>query len=112
LSNATISNPGPGIRVGVGAHFTLTLLANETGVPHNWFIDYNNDSNPGSGEPVSGDFNGPSDPKVLVFPFNATRAGSFTYRCAFHPTVMLGLIDIVGQTSASTGLGVGLVPGI
>jgi plastocyanin len=112
LSNATISKPGPGIMVGVGARVTLTLLANETGVPHNWFIDYNNDSNQGSDEPASKDFNGPSDPKVVNFPFNATRAGSFTYRCAFHPTVMLGPIEIVGQASAPTGLGVGLIPGI
>jgi hypothetical protein len=112
LSNATISKPGPEIRVGVGARVTLTLLANETGVPHNWFIDYNNDSQQGSGEPVSPDFNGPTDPKIVVFSFNATRAGTFTYRCGFHPPDMFGMITIVGQASAPTGLGVGLVPGI
>jgi plastocyanin len=114
-SNATISEPGPGIQVGVGAPITLTLLAdaNDTGVRHNWFIDYNNNTQQDVGEPVSRDFNGPSDPTVVTFPFNATRAGSFTYRCAFHPRMMFGAIFIVGQASAPpTGLGVALIPGI
>jgi plastocyanin len=115
VSNTTISNPGPGIQVGSGAHITLTLLANasDANTRHNWFIDYDGNRQRDTGEPASPDFNGPSDPKVLRFAFNATRAGSFIYRCEFHPTVMLGSIDIVGQASAPPmGLGVGLIPGI
>jgi plastocyanin len=114
LSNATISEPGPGIRAGVGAYITLTLLADaHDSFQHNWFIDYNNNTQQDVGEPVSRDFNGPSDPTVVTFPFNATRAGSFTYRCAFHPTMRFGAIFIVGQASAPpTGLGVALIPGI
>jgi hypothetical protein len=115
VSNATISNPGPGIQVGSGAHITLTLLANasDANTRHNWFIDYDGNKQRDTGEPVSPDFNGPGDLKVVRFPFNATRAGSFTYRCEFHPTVMRGTIDIVGQASAPpAGLGVGLIPAI
>jgi plastocyanin len=114
LSNATISKPGPAIRVGVGALLSLTLFANDTGVHHNWFIDYNNNSDQDLPEERgSVDFGGPGDPSVVVFPFNATRAGSFTYRCVYHLRDMFGLIVIVGQASAPpAGLGVGLIPGI
>jgi plastocyanin len=114
LSNATISVPGPSILVGENAHVTLTLLANDSGNSHNWFIDYDNSTQPDpNSEPTSKTFGGPTDPKSVVFSFNATRTGHFTYRCEFHPTKMVGTITILGPASPPpSGLGVGIVPGV
>jgi plastocyanin len=113
LSNATISDPGPEIRVGINARVTLTLWANDS-QQHDWFIDYNNDQlRQGPEEPVAPSFNGLGDPKAVVYAFNATRAGTFTYRCEFHPLTMVGTITILGPASPLPGgLGVGIVPGI
>ncbi|MGI0148673.1 MAG: cupredoxin domain-containing protein [Thermoplasmata archaeon] len=111
FSNATISNPGPDITVYLGDVVTLTLIANDS-LPHNWFIDYNNDSQPNPGEPSSPDFNVPGR-TVVVWNFTADRPGQYQYRCRFHPGSMVGTIMILGEERRpGGGPGVGLIPGI
>jgi plastocyanin len=111
-TNATIANPGPEIIVGVGALVTLTLIGNDSNTPHNWFIDYNNDSQPSPGEPSSPDFNAPSGPKIIVWNFTAAQPGQFTYRCQHHPTTMTGTIIILGEVRPTGSPGLALIPGI
>lgn len=110
-TNVTIANPGPEMVVGMGALVTLTLGANDTS--HTWFIDYNNNREADADEPESPDFGGPGDPEVIVWNFTANRPGTFTYRCAYHPTTMTGTIKILGEAPPPDGgLGVGLIPAI
>lgn len=112
-TNATISDPGPEIIVGVGALVTLTLVGNDTNTPHSWFIDYNDDRQPSPGEPSSPDFNGPTGPRVIVWNFTADRPGQFSYRCQYHPTSMVGTIIVLGEERRPPGgEGIGLIPGI
>jgi plastocyanin len=97
FSNSTTREPGPPLVVLWSTHVTLTLIADfvNDSSPHNWFIDYNNDSQVSPAEPSSPDFNLPAK-RVVVWSFNATETGSWTYRCRVHPTMMTGSILIVG----------------
>jgi len=111
-SNATISDPGPNISVYLGDKVFLTLLANDT-LPHNWFLDYNDNNQPDVGEPSSPDFNALAGPKVVVWNFTADRPGEYHYRCRYHPASMIGTIIILGEERLPpAGPGIGLIPGI
>jgi len=94
ISNATISDPGPNITVYIGDKVFLTLVGNDS-VPHNWFLDFNNNQQPDVGEPSSPDFNSLTGPKIIVWNFTADRPGTWTYRCRFHPTSMKGTIEVL-----------------
>lgn len=109
FSNETMADPGPRIVAVAGANLTLTLIANDS-VDHNWFIDYDDDTQVDPGEPSSPDFDG-SGPGVWTF--TPDRAGNFTYRCRFHPTTMTGNIVVLGEPTQDRPLfDVGLIPGI
>ena len=90
-SNASIADPGPSLPVDQGDNVTITVVLNDT-QPHTWFIDYDNDSVADTGEPISPTAN-VGNP-VRSFTFVADRAGTFTYRCSFHPGTMRGTIVV------------------
>src|SRR5881296_317208 len=71
FSNATISNPGPNITVFYGDTVNLTLIGNDLQTSHSWFIDYDNSMTPTDDEPNSPPFNGPAEPSLIVWSFQA-----------------------------------------
>lgn len=92
------TNPGPTLYVYAGQNVSLALYS-EDGVPHTWFIDFNNDRLSNAGEPDSGTFRSASVPFYYNFTVNATWTGDWTYRCGFHPTSMTGRIVILTPSS-------------
>lgn len=88
----TITNPGPDLTASVGDTVRLELTG-EDSEPHNWFIDYNDNLQPDSGEPGSADFTA----STIMFTFTPSQTGTFTYRCRIHPTTMTGEITIQPQ---------------
>ncbi len=111
--NATnISAPGPTLIIETGANVTLTLYSAD-GIPHTWFIDYDNSSSVNGGETQSAQFGGPGNPNPYNYSFVATRAGTFAYRCGIHTNQMWGMIIIVGpSTGGGAAFPIGLIPGI
>lgn len=111
--NATnLSAPGPTLIIEAGVNVTLTLHSAD-GVPHSWFIDYDNNSAISSGEAVSQTFGGSGNPNPVNDSFTATRTGTYVYRCGIHTAQMWGVIVILGhETSASNAFPIGLIPGI
>lgn len=104
------TNPGPHLTVQYGDTIQLTLIsADGSGVNHNWFIDFDNNSSPSPGEPTSPIF---TQGNSILWNFTADRLGTFVYRCEVHPTGMIGLITIAAPThytlygNALTGWGV------
>ena len=92
-SNATISDPGPPLSgFVVGDTITITIWANDS-VPHNWFIDYNDDNTADTGEPATGNI-GIGGVATVTVSLTLDRVGTFTYRCGFHPGTMTGTITI------------------
>jgi len=83
-----ITNPGPTLYANQYDYVNLTLYSQD-GITHQFFVDYNSNGLIDSGEPASAPFS-----SNTTFGFNATVSGTFTYRCAFHPTTMLGTIFI------------------
>lgn len=90
-TNTTITNPGPSLEVFKGDIVSVTLIGNDI-LPHNWFVDYNDNRVVDAGEPSSPDFQGVGD--AVVWNFTADRPGSYTYRCRYHPTTMTGSIEV------------------
>ncbi len=88
FASNTISSPGPTITVTQNDYVNLTLVSQD-GFPHQFFVDYNNNSVADAGEPASPQFSG-----TIVFGFNATNSGNFTYRCNFHPSIMFGMFTV------------------
>lgn len=90
------TNPGPHLRVSYGDTVQLTLIsADGAGVNHTWFIDYDNNTQPSAGEPLSPPF---SQGNSILWNFTAARIGTYVYRCSNHPTGMTGLITISAPT--------------
>lgn len=107
-----LSKPGPTLVIQKGVNVTLTLYSVD-GTFHTWFIDYDNSSSVDSGETPSGEFGGPGNPNPLNYTFQATRAGTFAYRCGIHLTSMWGMIVVLGAPSAAAaGFPIELIPGI
>ena len=88
------TNPGPHLVVTYGDTVQLTLIAAD-GATHNWFIDYDNSTQPNGAEPSSPHF-GPGN--SIVWNFTADRIGTYMYRCEIHPAGMTGLITISAPT--------------
>lgn len=107
LTNASITTPGPTLWIKAGDNVTLHLVSADT-VAHTWFIAYDNGTGNATGEPQSPQFK--SVP--LDFFFSADRTGAFTYRCSIHPTIMYGMIVVVGVSRVSTAPKLQLVPTI
>lgn len=80
----TLTIPGPTIIVDQGDIVNLTLISQD-GLLHNFYVDYNNDGFPGSGEPISSSFQ-----TSTTYQFTAGVNGSFTYFCQFHQLTMFG----------------------
>lgn len=99
-SVSNIDNPGPTLNVDQGDSLTLTLNATD-GEPHTWFIDYDGDSVVDTGEPTSAQFEGDTP---ITYTFTASRAGTFTYRCSFHPATMTGTINVAAPPSGDNTL--------
>ncbi len=94
--DANATNPGPPLTVQYGDTVQLTLVSLDgAGVNHNWFIDYDNNSAPSSGEPSSPTFTAGNS---IVWTFTPERIGTFVYRCEVHPSSMMGLITITAPT--------------
>ena len=90
------TNPGPHLTVQYGDTVQFTLISIDgAGVNHNWFIDYDNNSAPSTGEPSSPQF---TQGNSIVWNFTADRIGTFVYRCEVHPSGMMGLITIAAPT--------------
>ena len=96
-TSTTESFPGPTLVVAQGDTVTFTLHSSD-GVTHEFFIDYNRDGMPSSGEPTSAQFN----TTATVPAFTASQAGTFTYYCFFHETSMKGTF-VVRSSSTSSG---------
>ncbi len=94
LAANNTTKPGPHLSVNYGDTVQLTLIAVD-GATHNWFIDYNNNSFPDTGEPSSPDF---SQTNSIVWNFTADNVGTFVYRCRYHPSDMFGFITISAPT--------------
>lgn len=82
------TSPGPTITINQYDYLNLTLISYD-GVQHQFFVDYNNNSVLDAGEPASTPFT-----STTVFEFNATTSGTFTYRCAVHPSIMYGTLIV------------------
>jgi plastocyanin len=89
FSATNITSPGPTITINQYDYLNLTLHS-EDGLPHQFFVDYNNNGVIDTGEPASTTFS-----SSTTFGFNATTSGNFTYRCAVHPIVMYGKLIVV-----------------
>ena len=111
FSNSTISSPGPSLAFLSGTNVTFTLIANETdqNLTHDFYIDYNGDRAPNPNEPKAPNFSGGKPETVTL---HLDQAGNFTYYCEYHPGIMYGTVLIYGESTASGGFNVALIPGI
>jgi hypothetical protein len=101
---ANLTRPGPYLTYTNGTQLRLTLHSLD-GSDHQFFIDYNNNSVLNTGEPRSGIFSNPGG--TTSPPMTLDREGNFTYRCRFHPSTMMGKINIVAA-GGGPGLGSGI----
>jgi len=85
-----IRAPGPTLVAAEGTGVSVTARANDSLI-HNWYIDYDNDFVIDADEPSSPAFRANAG---IVWNFTADRAGTFTYKCRFHPLTMTGEIQI------------------
>lgn len=74
----------PTIQVYQEDKVNLTLTSDD-GLPHQFFVDYNNNDVIDAGKPAPSTFT-----TTTTFSFIAGTLGNFTYRCAVHPLVMFG----------------------
>lgn len=84
FTSTSIISPGPDISVDQYDNVTLTLISQD-GRSHQFFVDYDNNTDIDPGEPVSQVFT-----EMAVLSFNASLSGTFTYHCAVHPFTMYG----------------------
>ncbi len=94
-SSSSESNPGPTLTVAQGDSVTVSLTSTD-GLQHQFFIDLNGNGVFDAGEPESAVFS-----STTSFTFTASQAGTFTYYCLIHPTVMKGSFIVQGSTSSS-----------
>ena len=107
-TTATMTTPGPTLVVTEGDNVTLTLNGTDA-ANHNWFIDYDNDTNVDADEPATqGNFRA----EQIVWNFTADRVGTFPYRCKFHPAMWGNIsIESANGTPPSDGSGSLLIVG-
>jgi hypothetical protein len=86
----SITNHGPLIVVEQGDTVNLTLISEDSGIQHKFFVSYANASLPNSTDPQS------SFTTTAYYQFVASNTvGTFKYGCANHPTVMWGYFQVV-----------------
>ena len=84
-----ITSPGPKIILKQNDVLNLTLISHD-GAPHQFFVDYNNDSILQSSEPHSSVFATNTTFQFMADDLNDT----FVYRCSFHPAIMYGTLTV------------------
>ncbi len=84
LSAAGETIPGPTLSANEGDLVTIWLTSSD-GLPHEFYIDYNRNDVPDTGEPTS-----PAFSTDVNLTFTAVVAGTFAYFCLFHPATMRG----------------------
>lgn len=76
----TETNPGPILTVALGDRVTMALTSEDAPVGHAFWIDYDNDGVIDlATEPSSSEFT-----STIVYTFDATVSGTFTYYCSIH----------------------------
>ncbi len=96
------SIPAPAITVSVRDTVKLTLTSGDS-ITHNFFVDYDGNKIPGSGEPKSPDFS-----TTIGYSFFAGTAGAFKYYCQYHITPMNGPFT-VSATPVANQIGMQVV---
>lgn len=92
-TSSSITSPGPSLSFNQYDTVNLTLFSYD-GMAHQFFVDYNNNSLVDAGEPVS-----PVFTSSTYYAFNTTVSGTFVYRCAFHPSLMYGVLTVRTSTA-------------
>ncbi len=111
-SSSTITSPGPTLTVTTGDILSLKLVSAD-GQTHDWFIDADNNSAQGTSEVHSANVTGAGP---VWYNLTVTlAAGTYAYRCAFHPGKMWGLLVVQAAptytlwgSAATSGHGWGL----
>lgn len=96
LSSTSEANPGPLLKANMGDTVTITLHSTD-GLSHQLLIDLNGNGVADAGEPVS-----PVFTTTTMMTFTASQAGTFTYICTFHGTLMEGSFQVQGGTAPSS----------
>ncbi len=98
----TITSPGPDLTALPGETVSMTLYSAD-GVRHNFYVDYNGNGMPDTGEPLSADFRSSTVPTTMD-PFTVTSTpGTYTYYCDYHANNQFGMF-IVGTPPPPTAL--------
>jgi len=84
-----ITSPGPTIILKQDDVLNITLVSHD-GLPHQFYVDYNNDSILQLEEPHSSVFSTSTFFQFLADNLNDT----FVYRCSLHPAVMYGTLTV------------------
>jgi hypothetical protein len=80
FTNTSLRSPGPDMAVQVGDNLILNLTSVD-GIPHRWFIDYNNNTVGDSTEPRSPNFAGTNPTDYILYNFTVSNVtGTFLYR--------------------------------
>jgi len=91
-----LSSPGPTVRVTLGATVNVLILSADR-APHNFYVDYDGDLVPDMNEPKTVDAR---DTGARIT-FVADREGTFSYRCEYHLSVMVGTLVVEPTPSAA-----------
>lgn len=86
------STPGPTITAVFGDTLSLSLISNDS-LHHKFYIDYNGNAFPDTGEPQSADFINTN----LTFLCTVDHIGTFTYYCAYNQNTMFGSLIVNPQ---------------
>jgi len=95
FTSTGMTMPGPTITVDQDDLVGLTLTGMD-GTVHNFFVDYDGNTNPSVGEPKSPDFTGTTN-----YDFTADTAGTFTYYCQYHKLMMYGTFVVTSLLDTS-----------
>ncbi len=95
----SITSPGPDLTASPGETVSMTLYSADD-VRHNFYVDYNGNGMPDTGEPLSADFRSSTVP--ITYDFTATSTpGTYTYYCDYHANNQFGRF-IVGAPPTPT----------
>jgi plastocyanin len=93
FTQQSMSIPGPQISFEEDQVVNMTLISAD-GIVHDFFVDYNGNGAPDSGEPSS-----PTFTSTINYQFTPDRTGEYTYYCSFHPATMHGNTNIIPELS-------------
>jgi plastocyanin len=101
----SMTSPGPTITVHKGDTIQLTLTSADAKI-HNFFVDYDGDTMPSTGEPKSKDTCVPPYyDSTINCQFTANRTGTFTYYSQYDENVMYGTIVIQAPPTSTKEIG-------